>query len=108
MPFSIMLTNYAAKDLEDIYQYIFSNDTPGRADYVLDQIEKVTNDLSLFPERSSYPKELLELGIREYREVYFKPYRLIYQIRKETVYIMLITDGRRDMQSLLSRRLLEA
>ena len=31
------------------------------------------------PHRGSYPKELLDLGIREYREVFFKPYRLIYR-----------------------------
>ena len=108
MSYSVLLTNDAAKDLEDIYEYIFLNDTPGKADHVLDQIEKAINNLSLFPTRGSYPKELLELGIKEYREVYFKPYRLVYQLRKETVYIMLITDGRRDMQTLLSRRLLEA
>jgi toxin ParE1/3/4 len=47
------------------------------------------------------------LGIREYREVFFKPYRLIYRIIGNKVYIMLIVDGRRDMQSLLQRRLLE-
>ena len=53
------------------------------------------------------PKELLALGVREYREVFFKPYRIIYRVQDETVYVLLIADGRRDMQSLLQRRLLE-
>ncbi len=107
MSYSVMLTNDAANDLEDVYEYIFINDTPGKADHVLDQVEKSMNSSSLHPTRGSHPKELLELGIKEFREVYFKPYRLVYRIQKETVYIMSITDGRRDMQSLLSRRLLE-
>jgi len=47
-------------------------------------------------------------GIREYREVYFKPYRIIYRVCPEGVYAMVIADGRRDMQSLLQRRLLQA
>jgi toxin ParE1/3/4 len=53
-----------------------------------------------------HPKELSSLGNREYREIHFKPYRIIYRIVDEYVYIYLITDGRRDMQTLLNRRLL--
>jgi len=49
---------------------------------------------------------LLHLGIREYRQTIFKPYRMIYRIIGKTVYIYLIADGRRNMQALLERRLL--
>ncbi len=52
------------------------------------------------------PPELAALGIRAYREVFFKPYRLIYRVEKRRVVVFLIADGRRDMQSLLARRLL--
>jgi toxin ParE1/3/4 len=51
---------------------------------------------------------LLAVGLREYREVYFMPYRIIYRIIAQHVYVMVIADGRRDMQSLLQRRLLQA
>ena len=54
------------------------------------------------------PPELRALGIKQYREIFFKPYRLIYQVLDQRVYVMLIADGRRDMQALLERRLLEA
>jgi toxin ParE1/3/4 len=63
---------------------------------------------SRFPERSSYPKELATLGIREYRQTLFRPYRMIYRVTGRRVVIYLIADGRRDMQSLLARRLLGA
>jgi toxin ParE1/3/4 len=46
------------------------------------------------------------LGIREYRETFFKPYRIVYHVDGHLVFISLIADGRRDMQSLLARRLL--
>jgi len=49
---------------------------------------------------------LLALGIREYRQSLFKPYRVIYRVIGQRVYIYLIVDGRRDMQALLARRLL--
>ena len=64
--------------------------------------------LSKFPERSSYPKELIALGIKEYRQAFFKPYRVIYRVTGSQVTIYLIADGRRDMQSVLARRLLGA
>jgi toxin ParE1/3/4 len=108
MPFRVMLTNDAARDLEELYDYIALHDAPRKADYVLDQIEKAFSKLSEFPERGAYPKELLMLGIREYRQIFFKPYRILYRLLEKNVYVLLIVDGRRDMQSLLQRRLLDA
>ncbi len=108
MPFAVLLTNDAARDLEALYDYIALHDAPQKADYVLEQIEKTFSRLSEFPERGAYPKELAALGIREYREIFFKPYRIIYRIMDKDVYVLLIVDGRRDMQTLLQRRLLDA
>jgi toxin ParE1/3/4 len=105
--FEVSLTKDAARDLEELYDYITLNDSPGKADHVLEGIEKTLSSLSKFPDRGAYPKELLELGIREYREVLFKPYRIIYRVIEKKVYVLLIADGRRDMHSLLERRLLE-
>ena len=108
MPFAVLLTNDAARDLNELYDYIAVHDSPRKADYVLEQIEKVLSTLSEFPERGVYLKELLKLGIREYREIFFKPYRIIYRIMDKKVYVLLIVDGRRDMHALLQRRLLDA
>ena len=108
MPFAVLLTNDAARDLNELYDYIAVHASPRKADYVLEQIEKTFSTLSEFPERGVYPKELLKLGIREYREILFKPYRMIYRVINKKVYVLLIVDGRRDMHSLLQRRLLEA
>jgi len=108
MRFEVLLTEDAGSDLEELYDYIAEHDAPSKADYVLDRIEKVMETLATFPERGSYPKELLALGIREYRQTFFKPYRVIYRVIGKRVYVYLIVDGRRDMQALLQRRLLGA
>ena len=108
MAFPVLLTEDAAVDLEDIYTYISEHDAPSKAEYVLDRIESKFISLSEFPERGVYPKELINLGIRDYREIFFKPYRIIYRVDDENVYVYLIADGRRDMQTLLQRRLLGA
>ncbi len=108
MLYAVLLTNDAARDLEELYDYIAVHDAPQKADHVLEQIEDALTKLSEFPERGAYPKELLALGIHEYREIFFKPYRIIYRVVDSNVYVLLIVDGRRDMQSLLLRRLLTA
>ncbi len=107
MPFAVQLTDDAVRDLEEIVDHISRQDAPGSADYVLGRIEQAMQALSALPERGSYPRELLELGIREYREVLFKPYRIIHRVMGDGVYVMVIADGRRDLRALLERRLLD-
>lgn len=60
------------------------------------------------PRRGRYPAELADLGILEYREVSAKPYRVIYGVNVDSVDVLVIADGRREMQALLQRRLLQA
>jgi toxin ParE1/3/4 len=108
MPFEVLLTDDAVRDLEEVYEYIAEHDSPGKARKVLDKFESVFASLGDAPDRGSRPKELTALGIQEYRQVMFKPYRIIYRVIENNVYIYLIADGRRDMQSLLQRRLLRA
>lgn len=108
MPFQVFLTDDATRDLEDLYDYIELHDVSGKADHVLEQIEKCFTSLSENPQRGTYPKELLAIGLREYREIFFKPYRIIYRVMAGNVYVLVIADGRRDMQALLQRRLLQS
>ena len=104
--YEVLLTEGAEQDLESIYDYIAEFDCKANADYLLDRLLEVVGSLTAFPERGAYPKELVALGIRDYRQTAFKPYRVIYRVMGQKVYIYMIADGRRDMQSLLARRLL--
>ena len=106
MRYEVLLTEGAEQDLEDLYAYIAKFDSPKNADYVLQRLLELTESLSTSPERGTQPNELRSLGIQEYRQVFFKPYRAIYRVLDKKVVIYVIADGRRDMQSLLSRRLL--
>lgn len=108
MTYGVFLTDDALRDLEDIDDYICKSDSLQSAEYVLQKIDTALQSLADLPERGAYPKQLLQLGMREYREIYFKPYRMIYRIHDRRVVVYVITDGRRDMQTLLSARLLGA
>ncbi|HEY6000418.1 MAG TPA: type II toxin-antitoxin system RelE/ParE family toxin [bacterium] len=107
MSCTVLLTRHAARDLEELHDYVARHDAPGKAEHLLRRIEQAFERLSETPQRGAYPRELLAMGIREYREVFFKPYRVIYKVVGGNVYVLLIADGRRDLQTLLQRRLLE-
>jgi len=106
--YAVLLTQGAEQDLASIYDYICEFDAPDHANHGLDRLLEVVEGLVEFPERGSYPKELVALGITDYRQTAFKPYRVIYRVLGDRVVIYLIADGRRDMQSVLARRLLGA
>ena len=104
--FTVWFTTGAVADLRAIHGYIAQHDSPGRADYAAGQILRVVSTLERFPQRGVYPPELLQVEIRAYRQIFFKPYRIIYRISEHTVFVM-IADGRRDLAALLMRRLHE-
>ena len=104
--YRVRLAEDAEHDLIDIYRYIALNDSVEKAAYVLDQLESLCARLTELPERGHPPHELDRIGVMNYREVNFKPYRVIYELIKQDVYIHCILDGRRDIQSLLERRLI--
>ncbi|HNY86388.1 MAG TPA: type II toxin-antitoxin system RelE/ParE family toxin [Candidatus Hydrogenedentes bacterium] len=106
MTFEVFLTEDALRDLEDITAHIAAHDSPQAARRVLDKISDAVTRLSEMPDRGNVPPELLETGIRDYREVRFKPYRILYVVIERRVHILLIADGRRDLRALLERRLL--
>ena len=91
----MVVTHRAKLDLSAIVRWIAQHDSPGAAEHVL-----------LQPDRGAYPAELLALGIRRYRQVFFKPYRVICRVDRNQVAVLLIADERRDLRTLFERHLL--
>ena len=109
--YAVELTAGAEQDLDDIVAFVATNDSPGKTSALLDRLLATAETLSASPQRGSVPRELQALGIREYRQTMFKPYRLIYTVQEQprtAVFVVVIADGRRDMGALLQRRLLAA
>ena len=104
--FQVELTEGAEDDLERIYRYLAENRSSEDAERLLDAFLDKIQTLERYPLRGAVPKELESIGIRDYRQVLLTPYRLIDRVKNDTVFIMVIADGRRDMQALLERRLL--
>lgn len=106
MKYRLLITDAAIQDLEEIFDWIAEHDSPAKADALLDRILQVTESIAALPGRGSRPPELPADPSSGVRQVYFKPYRIIYEIDGSRIIVHLIADGRRNMQSLLLRRLL--
>ncbi len=106
MNYNVHLIEGAENDLFEIYKYIAAHDSVHKAESLLNKVEELCSSLKDLPDRGHIPPELDRIGIKQYKEVHFKPYRVIYQIIKNNVYIHCILDGRRDMMDLLQERLL--
>ena len=106
MKYRVLMLSDAEEDLYEIYRHVSLSDSIEKAEYLLRKIEETCLNLSLLPCRGHIPPELERIGVKEYREIHFKPYRIIYQIIKSDVFIHCILDGRRELQELLEQRLL--
>jgi toxin ParE1/3/4 len=106
MPRKVTLTRDAVEDLHDLNAYVAEHDSAAAAERVLARIEHAVAALGDHSERGVHVPELASLGVRIYRQIFFKPYRVIYRVFAKEVLVLLISDGRRDLRTLLERRML--
>ena len=104
--FELFLLDNAEKDLDEMYRFVRRHDSAERAEGLSRNIEQAILSLHTSPLRGHYPPELERLGVLEYREVFFKPYRIIYEVAGASVFVHCVLDGRRDLRDILQQRLL--
>jgi len=95
----------AKDDILGIVDYIARNSSIN-ADKVLDRLEHRISTLTTLPERGRIAPELQWHGISTIREVFEKPWRILYQIRASKVMIVAVFDGRRHLNDVLLGRFL--
>ena len=105
MTYNVYVVSDAEEDLYEIYHYVATSDSVAKAEKLLSKLEETCQSLSTFPNRGHFPPELERINIFDYKEIHYKPYRIIYQITESTVNIHCILDGRRNIQQLLEKRL---
>jgi len=106
MKYKVIIDPQAKLDLKEIFIYVAVNDSIQSANKLLDALEETCSKLERIPERGHIPPELRPTGIKKYLEIHYKPYRIIYEIEKNIIYIHCVIDGRRNIQEILSNRFL--
>lgn len=63
--------------------------------------------LEVSPERGRLIPELQRFGIRAFRGLLVGPYRLMYRVTQDCVFVIAVFDGRRTIEEVLFQRLLK-
>ena len=106
MSLNVVFTHAAEHDLRELRNYIVKSFGAEAWQTTYNQIKKTISTLNRFPLRGHVPDEIATLNLTQFRQVLSGINRIIYEIRPETIYVHIVCDSRKDMKSLLSKRLL--
>ncbi|MBU0694020.1 MAG: type II toxin-antitoxin system RelE/ParE family toxin [Candidatus Omnitrophica bacterium] len=93
----IVWSDPAILDLENIKNYI-AKDSPYYASIFVEKIIEAIDKLSSFP---SIGRIVPEFNNKNIREVIYQHYRVIYQTTQETIFILTVIHGGRDLTNWL-------
>lgn len=103
--FQVEIEQEAEADLRAIALYLHENISADSADQFLVRTLDRIATLEQFPHRGSVPKELEKVGRRDFRQLVAGVNRIFYKVIDRRVIIVLVADGRRDIDALLAERL---
>jgi toxin ParE1/3/4 len=109
MTFKVLFTAAAADDIAELKQYVIQTWSKQVWKTALDAFKENINNLAIYPHVGAVCADLAEIGIDQYRRLAVGPNTLIYEVddAKRQIYIHVVCHQRRDLQSLLLRRLLK-
>ncbi|MDW7651358.1 MAG: type II toxin-antitoxin system RelE/ParE family toxin [Bacillota bacterium] len=102
-PYHVAWTNTARGDLAKILAYI-ATDSGKQANKVYHDLKQKTALLKDMPSQGRIVPELEYFGILTYRELISPPWRIMYKTEGNTVFILAVIDGRRNVEDILLNR----
>ena len=108
MTVKVFFLHSAEADLKEIRSYLlkhFGRET-WQASY--SKIKDSVAVIQSFPDGGNVPDELASLNLAHYRQVISGMNRIIYEVRGDTAYVHIVCDARKDLRSVLTKRLLRA
>ncbi|MEQ1636136.1 MAG: type II toxin-antitoxin system RelE/ParE family toxin [Methylococcales bacterium] len=106
MRFNVIILESAEHDLRELRGYIVKNFSLETWQNTYGKLKAAMRNLNTFPYAGVIPEELEKLNLSQFRQVLSGMNRIIYEVRQDNVYIHIIVDGRCNLKTLLTRRLL--
>ncbi len=103
--YQVLWARAAEDDLKKIIEYIAA-DSPDEEVRIFEKIRSNAAALISFPERGRLVPELRDQGITFFREIVIPPWRLLYRVAENRVFVLAVFDSRRNLEDLLLNRLL--
>ncbi|OGK04862.1 MAG: hypothetical protein A2W80_16160 [Candidatus Riflebacteria bacterium GWC2_50_8] len=104
--FKINWSEQAALDLERLITYIAS-ENPKTAGQILKKIETEVSQLDYLSFRGRIVPEFEEQGFLLFRELIVAPWRIVYRVSFEHIYILVAFDSRKNVDDVLLERFLK-
>ncbi len=108
MSHAVLLTDGAARDLDELYADAYDRGGVAMADRLLDRIQTCLEGLAEDAPTGRTLPELRRLGLDDGRVLRDGDLRFVYRLRTSDALLVAIAHERRSMQSLLQRRLLDS
>jgi plasmid stabilization system protein ParE len=102
----VVLLDSAEQDLKDLRSYVVKNFSQATWLKTYSKLKESIRNLTSFPLLGAVPPELESLNMNQYRQIISGMNRVIYEPRADAVYIYMIVDTRRDLETLLMQRLM--
>jgi plasmid stabilization system protein ParE len=106
MKYTVVILKSAEQDLRELKAYLVRQFGINVWNDCYHQIKAAIDNLKAFPFSGTTPDELQRINLAQYHQAIAGKNRIIYEVRQTTVYVYLVVDTRRDMKSMLTRRLL--
>ncbi|MCL2412207.1 MAG: type II toxin-antitoxin system RelE/ParE family toxin [Treponema sp.] len=103
--YDIKWASPARYDIIEIIDYI-AKTNENYSVKILDKIEESVAKLKMFPTLYRIVPELEKYGYLLYREIIVDYWRVIYKIENDLIYIMLVIDGRRNIEDIILKIIL--
>jgi toxin ParE1/3/4 len=102
--YDVRWSRTSENDLLSIVEYV-ARESPHQAYAIFEEIRKRASRLRTFPDRGRIVPELLDQGITLYRELIVTPWRIMYRVSDNKVYVLSVLDSRQNVEDILLRRL---
>ena len=106
--FKLLILDEAQEDTKDLRRYILKSFGAETWKQTSAELTVTFGNIRQFPQSGYVPAELADFGGLNFREALSGQNRAIYEVRDGTIYIHVVTDTRRDLRTLLQKRLLRS
>ncbi|QJI34492.1 MULTISPECIES: type II toxin-antitoxin system RelE/ParE family toxin [unclassified Pseudomonas] len=107
MNFRVEILHSAKSDLKEIKSYLTRQFSAASWQQTYDSLKQALRRIETQPYAGSMPEEIERLNLSQYRQVVCEMNRIIYEVRDKTIYVHIIADTRKNLQSLLLKRLIQ-
>lgn len=103
----IIWSNDAGEEFIHIIEYTIERFSAKVAEETYSRVSRKLEKLLILPNAGRIVPELKQIGLSTYREIIENPWRIIYRIDGETIFIVSIIDSRRNVEELLYKKIIE-